>query len=97
VQLLGELLSVPLDGRYPTLDLTPPSAKGKDVRGPVGTARWVWAAAKPVLIIFEDLHWGDPTSRELLDVTVEQIERLPVLLIATFVPSFSRLGRDSRM
>jgi predicted ATPase len=39
-------------------------------------------------MIFEDLHWADPTSRELLDITVEQIERLPVLLIATFRPEF---------
>ena len=41
-----------------------------------------------VLMIFEDLHWADPSSRELLDLTVEQIGRLPVLLVATFCPEF---------
>ena len=46
------------------------------------------AGQRPVLIIFEDLHWSDPTSRELLDLTVAQIERMPVLLVATFRPEF---------
>jgi len=35
-------------------------------------------------MIFEDLHWADPSSRELLDIPIEQIGRLPVLLVATF-------------
>jgi len=39
-------------------------------------------------MIFEDLHWADPTSRELLDLTIEQIEHLPLLLIATFRPEY---------
>jgi predicted ATPase len=44
---------------------------------------------RPVLMVFEDVHWIDPTSRELLDLTVERIRRLPVLLIITFRPEFS--------
>ena len=39
-------------------------------------------------MIFEDAHWIDPTSRELLDLTVEQVRSLPVLLIVTFRPEF---------
>ncbi len=39
-------------------------------------------------MFFEDVHWMDPTSRELLDLTLARIERLPVLLIATFRPEF---------
>jgi predicted ATPase len=46
------------------------------------------ARQQPVLMIFEDLHWADPTSRELLDLTIEQIQSTPVLLIATFRPEF---------
>jgi predicted ATPase len=41
-----------------------------------------------VLIVFEDAHWIDPTSRELLDLTIEHIRRLPVLFIVTFRPEF---------
>ena len=42
-------------------------------------------------MIFEDLHWIDPTSRELLDLTVERVRSLPVLLIVTFRPEFQTL------
>src|SRR5208282_4569560 len=42
----------------------------------------------PVVTIFEDAHWIDPTSRELLDLAVERVRNLPVLLIVTFRPEF---------
>ncbi len=41
-----------------------------------------------MLVVFEDLHWIDPTTRELLDRTIARVEQLPVLLIATFRPDF---------
>jgi predicted ATPase len=47
------------------------------------------ARQKPVLMVFEDLHWIDPSSRELLDRIIERIARLPVLLVATFRPEFT--------
>jgi class 3 adenylate cyclase/predicted ATPase len=87
VQLAAELLSVPSNDRYPALELTPQRKKEKTfealLRQLAGLAR-----REPVLMIFEDLHWADPSSRELLDLTVEQIGRLPVLLAATFRPEF---------
>jgi hypothetical protein len=43
---------------------------------------------QPVLMIFEDAHWIDPSSRELLDTTIERVARLPVLLVITFRPEF---------
>ena len=39
-------------------------------------------------MLFEDLHWIDPTSRELLDLLIERMPRLPVLLLVTFRPEF---------
>jgi class 3 adenylate cyclase len=87
VQILAELLSLPLDRRYAPLDLTPQRKKEKTfealLRQLAGVAR-----RQPVLMIFEDLHWADPSSRELLDLMVGRVERLPVLLIATFRPEF---------
>jgi predicted ATPase len=38
--------------------------------------------------VFEDVHWIDPTSRELLDLLVERVQSLSVLLIVTFHPEF---------
>src|SRR5262249_48483691 len=46
------------------------------------------AQDRPVLLVFEDVHWIDPTSRELLNLTVERVGSLPVLLIVTFRPEF---------
>jgi class 3 adenylate cyclase len=48
----------------------------------------VLARRQPVLMVFEDLHWIDPTTRELLDRIVVRVEGLPVLLLATFRPEF---------
>jgi class 3 adenylate cyclase len=54
------------------------------------------AEAKPLLILFEDLHWIDPTSQELLDLFVERIADKPILLICTFrhefIPPWSGLA-----
>jgi class 3 adenylate cyclase/predicted ATPase len=46
------------------------------------------ARMRPVLMVVEDAHWIDPTSRELLDLTLDRVRRLPVLLIVTFRPEF---------
>ena len=46
------------------------------------------AASEPVLMIFEDAHWGDPTSIKLLNLAIERIRELRVLLILTFRPEF---------
>ena len=46
------------------------------------------ARRQPVLMIFEDAHWIDPTSHELLDLTVERVRSLPAALIVTFRPEF---------
>src|SRR4029079_16650479 len=44
------------------------------------------AAQSPVLIVFEDAHWIDPTSLDLLDRTIARVANLPVLLFITFRP-----------
>ena len=38
------------------------------------------------MVVFEDAHWVDPTSRELLDLTIDRVARIPVLLVITFRP-----------
>ena len=53
------------------------------------------ARKRPVLMVFEDAHWIDPTSRELLDLTIDRIRQLPVLLLITFRPEFHRPGAAS--
>jgi class 3 adenylate cyclase/tetratricopeptide (TPR) repeat protein len=46
------------------------------------------ARRRPLLMVFEDAHWIDPTSRELLDLALDRVSQLPVLLTVTFRPEF---------
>jgi tetratricopeptide (TPR) repeat protein len=48
------------------------------------------ARSQSLLMVVEDVHWIDPTSRELMDLTIDQIRRLPLLLIVTFRPEFQQ-------
>jgi len=87
IALLADLLSLGGSPRYPPLDFTPQRKKEKTF------AVWLrqieaLSRQRPVLIVFEDLQWVDPTSRELLDVIIERLEDWPVLLIATFRSEF---------
>src|SRR5262249_51425412 len=87
LSLIAEMLSLSGGARFPPLDLSPQRKKERTL---AALLRQLQALARrqPVLMIFEDLHWIDPTSRELLDLTVEKITGLPVLLVATYRPEF---------
>src|SRR4029077_10079457 len=43
---------------------------------------------RPVLAVFEDAHWIDPTSHEFLDLTLDRVFRVPVVCVLTFRPEF---------
>jgi class 3 adenylate cyclase/predicted ATPase len=87
VPLLAELLSVPTAGRFPPLDLTPQERKAATLHALLGHVSAL-AAARPVLLVIEDMHWADPTTIELIDLIVERTPDLPLLLIITFRPEF---------
>jgi class 3 adenylate cyclase len=88
VPLFAELLSIPIGDRYPPLELTPQSRKEKTLHAQLALTAGL-AAQQPVLMVFEDVHWGDPTTRALLEILVDRIPGLRVLLIATFRPDFA--------
>ena len=87
VVLFAELLSLPLCSRYAPINYSPQRKKEKTLDAVI---RHLTGAAerRPVFLIFEDIHWIDPTSRELLDSAVQRIEKLPIFLIATLRPEF---------
>jgi class 3 adenylate cyclase len=93
--LFAELLSLPNDGRYPAVDLTPPQRRQKTMEA-LGSQMETLARQNPVLMIFEDAHWSDPTSLELFGRAVDRIATLPVLLLVTFRPEFAApwIGRS---
>ncbi len=47
------------------------------------------AAPAPVMLLLEDAHWIDPTTRELFDVLVDRIESAPILVVVTHRPEFT--------
>ena len=85
--LFAEMLSLPNDGRYPTLQLTPQQRRQR-VMEALLLQLVTLTRSSPVLIIFEDAHWTDPTSLEAMGRTVDRIASHRVLLIVTFRPEF---------
>ena len=81
------MLSLPNDGRYPKLDLTPEQRRQRTLAALVFQMEAL-ARQNTVLMIFEDAHWTDPTSLELFGRVVDRIRTLRVLLLVTFRPEF---------
>jgi class 3 adenylate cyclase/predicted ATPase len=85
--LFAEMLSLPNDGRYPTLDLDPQQRRQKTLEALISQLEAL-TRQNPVLMLFEDMHWTDPTSLEVFGRVVDRIQTVCVLLIATFRPEF---------
>jgi class 3 adenylate cyclase/predicted ATPase len=85
--LFAEMLSLPNDGRYPKLELAPQQRRQKTLEALTAQIEAL-SRSNPVLMIFEDVHWIDPTSLEALGRAVDRIRTLRVLLIITQRPEF---------
>jgi hypothetical protein len=85
--LFAEMMSLANDGRYPGLELTPQQRRQKTLEA-LSLQIEALTRSNPVLMIFEDAHWIDPTSLEVFGRTVDRIASLRVLLIVTFRPEF---------
>jgi predicted ATPase/class 3 adenylate cyclase len=85
---LANLLSLPPNDRYCVPELSPQKRKEMTLAA-LSAQLDALAARQPVFIIFEDVHWADPTSLELLTGTLEQVQRLPVLMLITARPEFT--------
>jgi class 3 adenylate cyclase/predicted ATPase len=86
--LFAELLSLPNDGRLPALDLAPQERRQKTLQALMAQVSRL-AGQQPLLIVFEDVHWIDPTSLEFVGRTVDLIKTLPALLVVTFRSEFN--------
>jgi class 3 adenylate cyclase/tetratricopeptide (TPR) repeat protein/ABC-type transport system involved in cytochrome c biogenesis ATPase subunit len=85
--LFAALLAIPFGERYPTLSLSPTQHRRRTLAALLDQFEGL-ARRQPILLSFEDAHWADATSLELLDLTVERVRRLPVLALFTFRPEF---------
>ena len=86
-RLLAPLLSIPTADRYPPLEMTPQRQKEQTLEALVAQMEGL-SRTRPVLFMFEDAHWADPTSLELLELTISRAQSLPALIAVTFRPEF---------
>ncbi len=85
IELLAELLSLPSSAA--DLNLSPQRKRQKLFEALLHQLEFL-ARGRPVLMLFEDAHWIDPSSRELLDLIFDRVPGLHVLLVVTFRPEF---------
>jgi class 3 adenylate cyclase/predicted ATPase len=86
--LFAALLSIKTEGRYPPLALNAPRRKQRTLEMAQALLD-ATAREHPVLVVFEDLQWLDPTTHELLDRLVKRLPEMPVLLLMTARPEFT--------
>jgi tetratricopeptide (TPR) repeat protein len=85
--LYAALMSLPLD-RFPPISMSPQKQKQETMEAMVESVL-VLARSKPVLVIFEDLHWVDPSTLEVLNATIDATRESRVLLLMTSRPEFA--------
>ncbi len=86
--LFAALLSIPFGDRYPRLALNPAQQRRRTFAALLDQFEGL-ARQKPILLLFEDAHWADAASLELLDLTVKRVRQLPVLALFTLRPEFN--------
>jgi len=86
-RLFAALLSIPFGDRYPGLPPSPAQQRRRTFTALLDQFESL-ARQKPILLLFEDAHWADATSLDLLDLLVERMRRLPVLALFTLRPEF---------
>ncbi|MBH5398732.1 AAA family ATPase [Bradyrhizobium sp. CNPSo 4010] len=86
--LLAAVLSLETNTRYPPLEMSPHRQKERTLEALVDQVLGL-ARHRPVLALYEDVHWADPTSLELLDLLVDRVQGAPVLVLITFRPEFA--------
>jgi class 3 adenylate cyclase/tetratricopeptide (TPR) repeat protein len=88
IGFIASLLSIPDAGRYPLPDVSPQKRKEKTLTALLARLERL-AGRQPVLAVYEDVHWIDPTTLELLTLAIERVQHLPVLLLVTARPEFT--------
>ena len=82
VPLLASLLSLPASERFPLPAMSPDRQRQRTLQILIAIVL-SFAAEKPVMIVVEDLHWIDPTSRQLLALLIDQVPTVPLFVVLT--------------
>ena len=87
VRFIASILSIPCEARYGPLAMTPGKHKDETLRTLVDLTEAV-ARLQPTVMLFEDAHWADPTTLEVLDLLIDRVKTIPLLIVFTHRPEF---------
>ena len=85
--IFATLLSIPSNGRYQPIESGPEQLKQQTLDALIAELKQLCERG-PVIVLFEDLHWIDHTSGELIDLIVDEAQNLPLLTLLTFRPEY---------
>ena len=87
VRFIASIMSIPCEARYGALALTPQKHKDETLRSLVDLTEAA-ARRQPSVMLFEDVHWADPTTLEVLDLLIDRVRGMPLLIVLTHRPEF---------
>src|SRR6202044_3592910 len=87
VGFVAAILSIPCEQRYGDLTMTPQKHKDETLRTLVDIFEAA-ARQRPSAMLFEDMHWADPTTLEVLDLLIDRVKTVPLLVVLTHRPEF---------
>ena len=87
VRFIASILSIPYDARYGALPMSPQKFKDETLRILVDLSE-ATARNQPSVMLFEDAHWADPTSIEVMDLLIDRARTMPLLIVLTYRPEF---------
>jgi class 3 adenylate cyclase/tetratricopeptide (TPR) repeat protein len=93
VRFVASILSIPCEARYGVLPMTPQKHKDETLRTLVDLMEAA-ARQQPSVMLFEDAHWADPTTLEVLDLLIDRVRTVPLLVVLTHRPEFQSHWSD---
>ena len=93
VRFIASILSIPCDDRYGAGPMTPQKHKDETLRTLVDISEAA-ARLQPTVMLFEDAHWADPTTLEVLDLLIDRVRTVPLLVVLTHRPEFQSRWSD---
>ena len=87
VRYIAAMLSIPFEARYGHVNMSPQRFKDETLRFLADLSEAA-ARKQPTVMLFEDAHWADPTTLEVLDLLIDRVKGFPLLIVLTHRPEF---------
>jgi class 3 adenylate cyclase/tetratricopeptide (TPR) repeat protein len=88
LRFIAAMLSIPCQERYGAVAMTPQKFKDETLRALADMTEAI-ARRQPTMMLFEDIHWADPTTLEIIDLLIHRVRNIPLLIVLTHRPEFS--------